>query len=152
MITIALESPREPDSIEMLDRSCAYIRDLYPADRHHTYHLDELEDDGLFFLMRHERQIIGCGAIVRRSWNEVEFKHIFIDEAVRGLGFGRTLLAHMEAETLYRGVQRMILETGNKQPAAYGLYKRCGYRECLPYVAKPLRHAIFMEKFLPPRP
>jgi putative acetyltransferase len=130
-----------------LHKSCDYIRALYPAEFAHTFRLDELAN-GRFFVVRKSRFIIGCGAMVPFNPFTVELKHIFIDAAARGLGCGKALLRHIEQAAKQDGVVSLLLETGDQQPEALGLYRSFGYRQCRPYVANPLPHAIFMEKLV----
>jgi len=148
MITITTKTPWHSDAIEMLEKSCAYIRDLYPSDHAHTFNLDGLAT-GKFFLVCQDEAAVGCGASVYHTPDTVELKHIFLDPAVRGRGLGKILLRHLEQAACQYGFRRIVLETGTLQPAAYGLYRAFGYQNCQPFIANPLAHAIFMEKFLP---
>ena len=145
MITIKQADPRR--HLTWLHKSCDYIRALYPAEAAHTFRLDELAA-GRFFVVRKSRFIIGCGAMVPINPFTVELKHIFIEAAARGLGGGKALLRHIEQTARQDGVVSLLLETGDQQPEALGLYRSFGYRDCLAYVANPLPHAIFMEKLL----
>jgi putative acetyltransferase len=145
VITIKQADPRR--HLPWLRKSCDFIRALYPAEFAHTFRLDELLN-GRFFVVRKDRFIIGCGAMVPFNPFTVELKHIFIDAAARGLGGGKALLRHIEQVAHKDGVVSLLLETGDQQPEATGLYRSFGYRNCLPYVAKPLPHALFMEKLL----
>ena len=145
MITIKQADPRR--HLTWLRKSCDYIRALYPAESGHTFRIDELLN-GRFFVVRKNRFVIGCGAMVPLNPFTMELKHIFIDAVARGLGGGKALLHHMEHVARQDGVVSLLLETGDQQPEAIGLYHRFGYRDCLPYIANPLPHAIFMEKLL----
>ena len=145
MISIVQADPSR--HLTWLHRSCAYIRTLYPIDVAHTFHLDELAN-GRFFVVRRRRSIIGCGAMVPHAPTMMELKHIFVAAAARGLGCGKALLSHIEQMARLDGVATLVLETGDKQPEAIGLYRAFGYGECPPYVSNPLPHAIFMAKLL----
>lgn len=56
-----------------------------------------------------------------------EIRRMFVAEAVRGRGYGRTVLAALEREAAAAGADVMILETGQPQVDAIGLYRTAGY-------------------------
>jgi GNAT superfamily N-acetyltransferase len=67
----------------------------------------------------------------------------------RGLGISRRVLEALEAEARSFGAARALLETGQRQTAALGLYGRAGYRRCEAfgeYVGSPL--SVCMAKSL----
>jgi GNAT superfamily N-acetyltransferase len=58
---------------------------------------------------------------------DAELERMFVCEEVRGNGYGRALLASLEASAAAAGKRRIVLETGTKQPEAIGLYTSSGY-------------------------
>jgi ribosomal protein S18 acetylase RimI-like enzyme len=52
---------------------------------------------------------------------------MFVRECVRGHGFGRLVLAALEASAAAAGADWLLLETGQPQVAAVGLYRSSGY-------------------------
>jgi ribosomal protein S18 acetylase RimI-like enzyme len=56
-----------------------------------------------------------------------EIRRMFVHERVRGRGFGRVVLAALEASAAAAGADWMLLETGQPQVAAIGLYRSSGY-------------------------
>lgn len=150
MLTISLENPRSYEAIELLHKSCAYIHHLYPEDSEHTFKLDILDSDRAAFVIARNRngQAIGCGAFERMGLFQVELKHVFLDEKARGLGCGKSLVNYLEQLARQENISKIVLETGPKQPAAIGLYKSLGYKECDPYITEYLPHAIFMHKLI----
>lgn len=146
MISISQHDPAQHQA--WLQKSCDYIRALYhPAENSHGFKLAELLL-GRFFLVQHHASIVGCGTMVPYAAGVVELKHIFLDAAARGLGCGRALLTHMEQIAQQDSVLTILLETGDRQPEACGLYRAFGYQLCPPYIVQPLPHAIFMAKSL----
>lgn len=70
-----------------------------------------------------------------------ELKKVFVREQARGLGLARTLLAEVEAEARARGLRRLVLHTGRRQPEAMTLYLSIGYRPVPlypPHIGDPL--------------
>ncbi|PIE27796.1 MAG: GNAT family N-acetyltransferase [Micrococcales bacterium] len=57
-----------------------------------------------------------------------EIKRMFVTPAMRGRGYARTMLAYLEDAAAAAGAQRLVLETGRRQPEAMALYRSCGYR------------------------
>ena len=71
-------------------------------------------------------RLIGCAGW-RRHGADAELKRMFIAKAARGRGLGRRLLATIEDSAREAGCQRLILETGDRQPEAVALYESAGY-------------------------
>jgi GNAT superfamily N-acetyltransferase len=91
-------------------------------------------------------RLIGQGA--------AEVKRMFVRPAARGRGISRLILTALEDEARTLGASRMVLETGDRQLPAIGLYEGAGYVRCErfgEYVDSPL--SVCMEKRLrPPEP
>ena len=62
-------------------------------------------------------ELAGAAAIKRR----------YVIDSARGKGLSRLVLAHLEATAREAGLQRMVLETGLRQPEAISLYTSSGY-------------------------
>ena len=62
-----------------------------------------------------------------------EIKRMFVREGVRGQGFARMVLASLEASAAAAGADWMLLETGQPQIAAVGLYRSSGYVDVEPF-------------------
>ena len=71
-------------------------------------------------------QVVGAvlGHIV---WHWYEVRSLWIDETLRGRGFGRELMSRAEQEALARGCRYVRLDTASFQ--APGFYRKCGYRQ-----------------------
>ncbi len=66
----------------------------------------------------------GVPRVARRP---AEIRRMFVRESVRGRGFGREVLAAIEASAAAAGADWLLLETGQPQVAAVGLYRSSGY-------------------------
>jgi GNAT superfamily N-acetyltransferase len=103
---------------------------------------------GLFLVGYDADQPVACGGW-RAHGSDAELKRMYVSQAARGRGFARTILAELESRALERGYDRLILETGSKQPEAIALYRSAGYTD-IPafghYACAPL--AIFLGKAL----
>ncbi|MEJ7706391.1 MAG: GNAT family N-acetyltransferase [Nocardioidaceae bacterium] len=56
-----------------------------------------------------------------------EIKRMYVAAKARGHGFARQLLAHLEQTASAAGADALVLETGQPQPEAIGLYRSSGY-------------------------
>ncbi len=56
-----------------------------------------------------------------------EIKRMYVAPSSRGRGVARAVLAHLESAARSAGVDWLVLETGQRQPAALGLYRSSGY-------------------------
>ena len=81
---------------------------------------------GRFFVAVSGDDLLGCGGW-RAHGRDAELKRMFTAQSARGRGVARRLLAAIEESARLDGRARVILETGDKQPEAIGLYASCGY-------------------------
>jgi GNAT superfamily N-acetyltransferase len=58
-----------------------------------------------------------------------EVKRMYVVPDLRGRGLARRLLGHLEDTARAAGVDALVLETGQRQPDAIGLYRACGYTD-----------------------
>jgi GNAT superfamily N-acetyltransferase len=105
-------------------------------------------DGGVFAIGYVDGKPAVCGAF--RPWEDAaEIKRMFVMPAERGRGLGRRMLAFLEAESARRGFSRGVLETGNLQTEAIGLYRSMGWTPIPvfgPYVGSPI--SVCFEKRL----
>ncbi|MBN9101408.1 MULTISPECIES: GNAT family N-acetyltransferase [unclassified Pseudonocardia] len=66
---------------------------------------------------------------------DAEVKRMYVDDAHRGRGYARSVLAELERTAVAAGRRRAVLETGTKQPEAIALYVSCGYTPIAPFGA-----------------
>ena len=91
---------------------------------------------------------VASGALMERS-DTVEIKHIYVSGAYRRMGIAVQVVAALEQWARDKGCVSAILETGDKQPEAIGLYRKMGYTvipNFEPYVG--MDDSICMKKIL----
>lgn len=99
---------------------------------------------GCLLLAREGGQFIGCIGVRRFSADCCEMKRLYVKDAARGRGLGRTLvLAAIRAATSI-GYRRMLLDTLADMSAARRLYAALGFRDCEPYRHNPIPGTAFM--------
>lgn len=149
-IVIAVELPRQPEIIRLLQLSDAYAASLYPAESNHLVDVSSLEKPGVEFLVaRRDGVVVGCCGLVDAGDGTAEIKRMFVDPAARGLKIGKLLLEAVIDGARRAGREAVRLETGIYQPEAIGLYRAYGFIDVPPfgrYREDPL--SIFMEKRL----
>ena len=57
----------------------------------------------------------------------LEVKRVFVAPPVRGTGVSRLLMGELERIAADRGAERLIVQTGDRQPDAIALYEKIGY-------------------------
>ena len=129
---------------ELVERLNTELSERYPEEGANFFSLDPSEvtpGRGLFVLAWLDGGAIGCGAIKRLDGADAEIKRMYVEPSARGRGAGAAILAELEAEALALGAERIVLETGLRQPEAVALYRRHSFDEIPnfgPYVDSPL--------------
>ena len=149
-MTIAPESPDQPEVIALIAELDAYQDKLYPPESRHLLDLASLKQPHvLFFVARDEAgQAMGCGAVVLGA-AQGEIKRMYVAPDYRGKGIARQLLQALESASIDAGCKLLLLETGPFQPEALALYASLGYERRGPfggYTDDPL--SVFMQKTL----
>jgi putative acetyltransferase len=149
-MTIALESPDQPDVIALIADLDAYQDTLYPPESRHLLDLASLKQPNVLFAVARDAsgQAIGCGAIVLGP-EFGELKRMYVAPRGRGQGVAKKLVALLEARAVDSGCKLLKLETGPYQPEALALYGSVGYERRGPYgdyTDDPL--SVFMQKHI----
>lgn len=145
---ICVESPDQPDVIELIAELDAYQRSLYPPESTHLLDLASLKQANVVFAVARdpERLAVGCGAIV--LYEEYgELKRMYVHPRGRGKGVAQALLTELQSQAQAAGCKLLKLETGPLQPEAIALYAKSGFERCGPfgdYWDDPL--SVFMHK------
>ena len=86
-----------------------------------------VEPDGVFLVVREDGRAIACGGICRYDAERAELKRMYVVPGARGRGLGRAVLEELEAKARRLGYRAILLETGDRQAEALGLYRSAGY-------------------------
>ncbi|VWC34676.1 GNAT family N-acetyltransferase [Burkholderia lata] len=149
-MTIAFESPDQPDVIALIADLDAYQDTLYPPESRHALDIASLKQSNVLFAVARdsEGQAIGCGAIVLNP-EFGELKRMYVSPRGRGKGVARKLMTMLESRAIVSGCKVIRLETGPYQREALALYASAGYqRRGLfgDYMDDPL--SVFMQKHI----
>jgi putative acetyltransferase len=149
-MTVAIESPDQPEVIALIADLDAYQDGLYPPESRHYLDLASLMGPNVLFAVARDDagRAIGCGAIVLQR-QRGELKRLYVSPRGRGRGVAKKLLSLLESCANASGCRLLMLETGPYQPGALALYAAAGYERCGPfgdYTNDPL--SVFMQKEL----
>jgi putative acetyltransferase len=154
MISIAPESPRQPDVLALMRRADEYALGLYPAESYYSLDVAALERPGVtMFVARDGGALAGIVALVDNGDGTAEIKRMFVADEQRGRGVAAALLARVEAVAAAASVSLIRLETGPQQPDAIALYEKHGYEHIAAfgqYIGD--ESSVCMEKRLPVTP
>lgn len=83
-------------------------------------------EEGIW-LLEDSSGLKGCVALVRVSPEEAQLRWFYVDESLRGRGFGQTLMNLLTAFAVEKQYKRIILWTVSLLDEARGVYERNGY-------------------------
>ena len=130
-----------PDAAALIALLQAYYLEIYGGhdDTPHTA-AEFVPPAGYFVVAYVDGVAVACGGWRARDEDapplrpgDAEIKRMFVHPAQRGRGLARAVLADLEASAVRAGRLRMVLETGDRQPAAIGLYVSAGYAPMAPF-------------------
>lgn len=101
---------------------------------------------GAFLVMTVDGEPVACGAVKTIAPGVGYLKRMWVAGAVRGLGFGRRILAALESQARELGFTTLRLETNRALVEAIRLYRRSGYVEVKPFNAEPYAHHWFEKR------
>lgn len=108
--------------------------------------------DVLYVGLAHVHGVATGHVALRRLDADLEVKRMYVVPQYRRHGVGKALLDAAEAAAVRLSASRLVLHTGDRQPAAVRLYERNGYQRIPllgPYVGLP---GVCYAKQLPTNP
>src|ERR1700741_4719056 len=130
-IEIAVETPLQDDVRALVQELNATLLELTPPE--HCYHLTVEQmagKDTTMFIARDNGLAIGCGALKRHDEATGEVKRMYTRPSHRGMKIGAEIVGRVEALARQEGLKRLVLETGDRHPAAWTVYERAGFTRC----------------------
>ncbi|HYO18166.1 MAG TPA: GNAT family N-acetyltransferase [Dermatophilaceae bacterium] len=127
-----------PDVVALTAEVQAHYRELYggPGDQSRVEVADFEAPTGHFLVGYVEGVPVAMGGWRRLgvrpglpSPNTAEIKRMYVAPPARQQGLSREVLAELEASARAAGIDWLVLETGQPQTSAVGLYRSSGYVE-----------------------
>lgn len=147
-VTVAVETPRQPEVAALLALSDAIAAELYPGEPRRALNPGTLDAPGIHLLVaRRNGAAAGCCALFEGPEGTAELKRMVAEPSHQGQGVGHALLEGAEALARELGITRMQIEVGTRNTAGEALYRRAGNRDRAPfggYRASPISR--FLEK------
>ena len=133
---------------ELVDLLDAHLT-ITDEDEHDFYHQFNGLDQIKYVVLAHDDdRAVACGAIKRFDSETAEVKRMFTREESRGRGIAVQVLNELEIWASELGFQRLVLETGVRQPYAIRLYEKTGYQRMVdnypPY--EGIENSVCLEK------
>ena len=149
-ITIAVESPLQDDVRRLIAELNETLLALTPPEFCFHMTTEQMADaDTTVFIARIRGEAIACGALRRHADGVGEVKRMYTQPLYRGHRVGGRILERIEELARSENITRLVLETGDRHPAAWRVYERGGFTRCghvLDYPDSP--HSVFYEKSL----
>ena len=153
-LTVAVETPLSDDVRRLIGALNDYLFTLTPPE--HCFHMTVEEmarPDTTVFVARENGEAIACGALRRHADGVGEVKRMYTVPAHQGKGIGGRIVAEIEKLARKEGFISLVLETGDRHPAAWRVYERAGFTRCGPLLDYPdTSWSVFYEKELAKEP
>jgi putative acetyltransferase len=149
-IAIAIETPLQDDVRALVAELNEALLALTPREFCHHMTVEQMADKATtLFVARDNGSAIAMGALRRDADGVAEVKRMYTRPAYQGRGIAGAILSEIEGLARREGFRRLVLETGDRHPAAWRLYERDGFTRCgviLDYPDTPW--SVFYEKHL----
>lgn len=147
-IEIRQESPLQDDVRDLVAELNAVLLELTPPEFCSHLTVEQMADAATtVWIARRDGRAVGCGALRRIGDGAGEVKRMFVQPASQGAGIAGRIVERIEALARAEGLQRLVLETGDRHPAAWRVYERAGFTRCGPFGDYPdSGYSVFYEK------
>lgn len=150
MIAVAAESPLQDDVRSLVAELNETLLALTPPE--FCFHMTVAEmaaPDTTVFIARDDGSAVACGALKRHADGIGEIKRMYTRPSHRGRKLGAMIVERIEALARQERLRRLVLETGDRHPAAWTVYERAGFTRCGPVLDYPeSQWSVFYEKAL----
>ena len=149
-ITVAVEDPLQDEVRELIAALNANLLALTPPEFCFHMTVEQMADaDTTVFIAREGGRAVAIGALRRHAGGIGEVKRMYTRPEMQGRGVGGQIVGEIEALARREGIPRLVLETGDRHPAAWRVYERAGFTRRGPVLDYPdSKWSVFYEKQL----
>ena len=147
-MSITIESPLTTDVRELIAELNEVLLALSPPEACHHLTVEQMAQPDITVLVARENgKAVACGALKRHAHGVGEVKRMYTRPDFQGRGIGGRILAEIESLARSEGLTRLVLETGDRHPAAWRVYERGGFARCGIILDYPdSKWSVFYEK------
>lgn len=149
-ITLAAESPLQDEVRDLVAELDAHLSTLSPPEANYFLSVEEMAaPDTTVWVARDKGTAVACGALKRHTKRIGEIKRMYTRPDWQGQGIGRRVLGEIVISAINDGLEELVLETGDRHPAAWAIYEKAGFVRCGPVLDYPdSEYSIFYHKQL----
>jgi putative acetyltransferase len=149
-IEISVESPLQDDVRTLIAELNKALLELTPPEFCWHMTVEQMADAATtVFIARDKGAAVACGALRRHDGAVGEVKRMYTRPSHRGRRIGAMMIERIEHLARREGMSKLVLETGDRHPAAWTVYERAGFTRCGPVLDYPdSKWSVFYEKQL----
>ncbi|GAC92530.1 N-acetyltransferase [Pseudozyma hubeiensis SY62] len=117
-----------PDACRLREQQRIDIAALYERVDSEPGKPPSADDMSCFCVVYQDGLAVGCAGLRKLDQDSAELKRMFVTKEARGKGAANAVLVFLEQKAAALGVQRLLLETGDKLLEAQRFYKRSGFQ------------------------
>ncbi len=137
-LSIAVESPLQDEVRALIAALNENLLALTPKEFTFQMTVEEMAaPDTTVFIARENGEAVACGALRRHADGTGEVKRMYTVPERQGRGIGGKILESIITQARREGFDRLVLETGDRHPAAWRVYERAGFKRCGPVLDYP---------------
>jgi len=150
VIAVAAETPLQDDVCVLVAELNETLLALTPPEFCFHMTVEQMaEPTTTLFVARDDGAAVACGALKRHEDGVGEVKRMYTRPRHRGRRIGAVIVERIEALARQEGLRRLVLETGDRHPAAWAVYERAGFTRCGSVLDYPeSAWSVFYEKDL----
>lgn len=149
-LEIQAETPLQDEVRELIAELNEVLLELTPPE--FCFHMTAEQmaaADTTVFIARDGGKAVACGALRRHDDGVGEVKRMYTRPSYRGRRIGAGIVERIETLARDEGLNRLVLETGDRHPAAWAVYEKAGFTRCGAVLDYPdSAWSVFYEKSL----
>ncbi|MBL0374821.1 GNAT family N-acetyltransferase [Rhizobium sp. KVB221] len=149
-ITLTTESPLQDEIRELVAELNEHLLTLSPPEFCFHLTVEQMAEPGVtVWVAREAGKAVACGALKRHTDRIGEVKRMYTRPDWQGQGIGRRVLGEIVSTAITDGLEELVLETGDRHPAAWAIYEKAGFVRCGPVLDYPdSEYSVFYHKQL----